>query len=163
MIDFINESDMKFVSDNVFHIEKSQEFTILGDNVKSVEFVRVRDNDLMFIEAKTSFPNPNNPVKGNAEKFESEILEICDKFNHSLNLFASLSLGVSKNTIPEALTLPENLEIVFVLVIKNHNLKWCKAIRDGIMITLPLYFKRIWKPTVFVINQAVAVRQGLAE
>ena len=85
-----NESGMDFVSDKAFHIEKSQIYTNIGASVKSIEFIRLDGDKLMFIEAKTTFPNPNNPDADNVTRFQSEIEDMRDKFIHSLNLFSSM-------------------------------------------------------------------------
>jgi hypothetical protein len=49
----IIESGMQFVSENVFHIEKSQQYATLGGSVRTVEFVRAMDDKLLFVEAKS--------------------------------------------------------------------------------------------------------------
>ena len=47
----ISESGMEFVSDNAFYIEKSDLYTKLGDGVRSVEFIRIKGDKLLFVEA----------------------------------------------------------------------------------------------------------------
>jgi hypothetical protein len=103
----IRESGMCFVADNAFHIEKSPQYTELGDSVKTVEFVRAKGERLLFVEAKSSFPNPRNKrpnqAKGNKtgeEIFREEIADICDKFTHSLNLYSAVDIGVTKDGFP---------------------------------------------------------------
>jgi hypothetical protein len=61
----IVESGMQFASDNVFHIEKSPQYAAFGGSVRTVEFIRAMDDKLLFVEAKSSFPNPHN-LKPNA-------------------------------------------------------------------------------------------------
>lgn len=161
MANIITESGMDFIADNSFHIEKSGIYTKLGQGIRSIEFVRVKDEKLLFIEAKTTFPNPNNPSMENLNKFQSEINEICDKFIHSLNLFSSVTVGVAENAFPISFVLPEKTSMKFILVIKNHESKWCRIIKTAITCALPLYLKEIWKPEVFVVNQTVATEQGL--
>jgi len=65
MSDVITESKMEFISDNAFRIEKSPLYTNLGEGIKSVEFIRVKEDNLLFVEARSSFPDPNNPDAGN--------------------------------------------------------------------------------------------------
>jgi len=161
MPNIITESGMNFVADNAFHIEKSLLYTNLGDGVRSVEFVRGKANNLLFIEAKTTFPSPDNPSTENFVKFQTQIDEICDKFIHSLNLFSSVKIGVAEDELSNDLILPEKISLVFILVIKNHEFKWCKPIREKLMTTLPLYLKKIWKPEIYVINKDVAAKYSL--
>jgi len=157
----ITESGMDFIADNTFYIEKSSLYTDLGDGVRSVEFIRVKDGNLLFVEAKTTFPNPNNPSADNYSKFQSEISDICDKFTHSLNLFSSVEVGVAKNGFADDFVLPEKISLVFILVVKNHEFEWCKPIKGKFIAALPTYLKKIWKPEVYVINRKTAAEQGL--
>jgi hypothetical protein len=78
MAKIITESGMNFIANNAFHIEKSNIYTKLKDSIKTVEFIRAKGDNLLFVEAKSSFPNPNNPES--YTKFQSEIDDICDKF-----------------------------------------------------------------------------------
>jgi hypothetical protein len=61
----------------------------------------------MFVEAKTSLANPNNPDLKNREKFEKEISEICEKFIHSLNLYSTIKVGVGEQELTSAFDFPE--------------------------------------------------------
>jgi hypothetical protein len=158
----ITESGMDFISDNIFHIEQSCLYKSLGKEIRSVEFIRIKDENLMFIEAKTSFPNPDNPSEENKMRFQNEVDEICEKFTHSLNMLSSISLGVAENKFHDDFILPEKTSIVFVLVIKDHEFKWCKPIKNKIEEILPHYLTKIWKPLVFVINHEVAIKRNLA-
>jgi len=161
MASVITESDMDFIAENTFHIEKSKLYTNLGEGVRSVEFVRVKNDNLLFVEAKTTFPNPDNPSVDNSARFQSEIDDVCDKFIHSLNLFSSVKVGLAEDVFDSSFVLPEKVSLVFILVIKTHEFKWCNKIKGTLMATLPLYLKRIWKPKVYVINQEVAAKLNL--
>jgi hypothetical protein len=161
MADTIKESGMDFVTDNTFHIEKSPQYALINDNIKSVEFVRVKDNKLLFVEAKTTFANPQNPVSGNRQKFENEIAEICEKFIHSLNLYSSIDVGITADKFPTGYTPADKVVLVFVLVVKNHKLEWCAPIKTGLLEKLPLYIKKIWKPAVVVMNSEKAVEEHI--
>ncbi len=167
MVDVITESGMDFVADNVFHIEDSMLYTDLRNNgVKCVEFVRVKGEELLFIEAKASFSNPNNPSVENPKKFDEEIDDIFDKFIHSLHLFASVKVGVNEETLPCNFVIPEKVSLKFVLVVKNHKLDWCMPIQKGLMANLnkyPPYFKEIWDPNVLVLNHEKAVQYGFVK
>ena len=157
----ITESGMSFIADNSFHIEESNLYKGLGKGVRSVEFLRIKDNKLLFIEAKRSFPNPNNPDIENMERFQLEIDEVCEKFIHSLNLLFSIEVGVLDSVFESDFILPEKIVLEFVLVIKNHEMKWCKLVQDKLTTNLPKYIIKIWKPIVYVINYENAARWKL--
>ena len=157
----ILESGMEFVSDNAFYIEKSDLYTKLGDSVRSVEFIRVKGDKLLFVEAKTTFPDPNNPNVENKARFQSGIGEICEKFIHSLNLVSSVEVGVAGNTYKQNFILPDSVSIEFILVIKKHELKWCKQVKEKLTTTLPKHIIKIWRPVVHVINADNAKRWNL--
>ena len=161
MLNTITESGMDFVADNAFHIETSQLYLNLGAGIKSVEFLRVIDNKLLFVEAKTTFPNPNNPSADNLVRFHSEIDDICDKFIHSLNLLSSVEVGVAESVTDKEFALPGKVSLEFCLVIRNHEPEWCKDVEKAFMAAFPLYLKKIWKPTVYVINQEIATKWHL--
>ena len=162
MSNVINESDMDFISDNAFHIEKSTLYANIGEGVKTVELVRAKDDRLLFIEAKTTFPNPNNPDSDSSERFIAEIRDILDKFVHSLNMFSAVEIGVLQDDEQESMILTKNVSLVFILVVKNHEFEWCKPIERELIAFLPRYFKRIWKPNVLVINHEEAINLELA-
>jgi len=161
MSDDINESGMDFIADNAFWIEKSTLYKNLGEGIKSVEFIRVKEDNLLFVEAKSSFPDPNNPVTGNLAEFNSQIVDICEKFLHSLNILSSVIVRVAKSTLPEDFILPERTSLVLILVLKNHDFKGCRRVKAKIVSSLPLYLKEIWKPAVFVINHQTAINRNL--
>ena len=162
MTDSIYESGINFIANNTFYIEKSELYKNIGNDVRTVEFIRIKDNKLMFVEAKTTFPNPNNPENDNPNIYRAEICAITDKFIHSLHLLSSLCVGVTKDTLFEKNIFPDNVSLVFILVIKNHMLDWCKPIEYLLKASLPLYLTNIWKPNVIVINHDAAIKYGLA-
>jgi hypothetical protein len=161
MADFIFESGIQFVADNTFRIEASTAYKGLGGGIKTVEFVRRKDNALMFVEAKKTFPNPAY----NGEQFETQSTEIADKFIHSLNLYAAIALGVQSDEISVTNNATDkNTTIVFVLVIRNHKIEWCKQVRKKLLMIINecAYFRKIWHPELFVINYDMAIKYGLA-
>jgi hypothetical protein len=163
MPDYIEESGMRFIAENAFHIEKSYPYTKLkGSCVKSVEFIRIENRNLLLVEAKTTIANPNNPDVDNRKKFDLEIGEICDKFVHSLNLFSTIRIGVVNEKLPTAFTTDDQLSLVLILVVRNYEVKWCKPVQQKIHEILPKYFTKIWKPEVRVINYATAIKYGIA-
>ncbi|GHV89865.1 hypothetical protein AGMMS50268_03680 [Spirochaetia bacterium] len=163
MPNYIEESGMHFIAENAFYIEKSAPYIPLkGSGIKSVEFIRIRNHDLLFVEAKTSIANPGNPDVENLKKFNTEIEDICDKFIHSLNLFSAIMVGVKKETLPIVFDSADQLSLMLILVVKDHDLKWCKPVQQKLQRILPEYFKKIWKPVVHVINHDAAIKHGIA-
>ena len=167
----IIESGLNFVPDNAIHIEKSPLYTQLGENVKSVEFVRTIGKKLLFVEAKSSFPNPNNPApnpdKGNktgTELFREEIADICEKFIHSLNLYSAAEVGVTEIGFPQGYTPSEKVSLEFVLVINGFKKSWCYGVERALLnkIRESICMARIWKPKVYVINHEAAIIKNLA-
>ena len=156
-----DQSGMDFIADNTFHIENSSIYVNIGKGIKSVEFIRAKEDKLLFVEAKTTFPNPDNPSAENYKRFQEEINNICDKFIHSLNIYASIKIGVNDEVFAADFAPPETISIVFILVIKNHKTSWCRKITPKIISMLPPYFKKIWKPEVYVFNHETAIKQNL--
>ena len=163
MVNLIKDrSGMDFIADNTFHIESSSAYLNIGEGVKSVEFIRVMNDKLLFVEAKTTFPNPDNPSAENYERFQAEINDICDKFIHSLNLYSAIEVGVKEEIFTNDFLLPEKVSLIFILVVKNHELSWCRKIKPKFISTLPSYLKKVWEPEVYVINHKTAIKENLA-
>jgi hypothetical protein len=156
----IMESGMEFITDNVFHIEKSQALMEAGQGIKSVEFVRMINDRLMFLEAKTTFPNPE---KADVNRFDEEVNNVCKKFIHSITLYSSIVLGVHYEELPRIFIAESKKTIWFVLVICNHELAWCRYIQTKICSSLPEYLQKIWNPQVFVINKKSAMKYNLVK
>jgi|GEM_PF-1079801 len=162
MLDPIIESEMSFRADNTFHIEQSQTYRRMS-GIKSVEFVRRKDSSLLFVEAKISFPNLETDDKTKIQRYEAEIRAVKDKFIHSLNLFASIALGVNDDDITATGNKgSKKTDVTFVFVIRNHRTKWCRPIRDMLIDEFPPYLLKIWKPVVLVINHEAAVKKEIA-
>ncbi|MDR2466667.1 MAG: hypothetical protein LBD35_04665 [Prevotellaceae bacterium] len=156
----ITESGMNFVADNTFHIERSDIYTKLKNSIKTVEFIRSKDDYLLFVEAKSSFPNPNNPES--SEKFQSAIDDICDKFTHSLNLYASIAIGAN-GQLPSDFKPAVKVSLNFILVINNFELRWCVPIEKALInqLSKSKCIAKIWKPNIFVLNNEMALKQNL--
>lgn len=162
MAEIITESGMNFIADNVFHIEKSDIYTKLKDSIKTVEFIRAKDDKLLFVEAKSSFPNPGNPAS--SANFQSAIDDICDKFIHSLNLYASIAIGVT-GQLPPDFKPAIKVSIEFILIFNNFEQRWCIPIEKALTNQLRKSecIAKIWKPTVFVINREMATKQNFTQ
>ena len=81
------ESNMifEFEEKHIFQIENSNLHSSLGDGIKTVEFVvSVKPDEILFVEAKSSSPQPKAE---NKERFDEFIDEISDKFIHSFNMY----------------------------------------------------------------------------
>jgi hypothetical protein len=158
----IIESGMPFIADNAFHIENSAAYITLGCGIKSVEFVRRKNEFLMFVEAKSTFPNPNK----SEERFDGAADDIAEKFVHSVNLYASITLDVyTEDTSALSNSSCKNSAITLVLVIRDHKTEWCKRVKNklDLLLNQSAYFREIWRPKVFVINYASAIEFGIAE
>jgi hypothetical protein len=153
-----NVSGMNFIAVNAFHIEKSPQYAVVGENVRSVEFVRVMNNKLIFVEAKTTFANPEN----NDNQYKEEIDEICEKFIHSLNLYSSIVVGITDESFPNDFKPENKMSLVFIVVIKSHKSEWCRPIKMKIMSLLPSHLTAIWKPTVYVVNHQTAINKKIS-
>ena len=58
---FPHFSSMEFISDDAYPIEDSWAYISLSDKgIRSVEFVRIINDKLLFIEARASIAHPDN-------------------------------------------------------------------------------------------------------
>ncbi|MCL2036069.1 MAG: hypothetical protein FWG83_01610 [Oscillospiraceae bacterium] len=162
MNDYIEESDMNFIPDNSFRIEKSKVYDDLKHSkIKTVEFIRVKgDRLLLFVEAKPRLHDPDK-LQRNVKIFEEEIIEIKDKFIHALNLFSAIKVGVKEADFPDDFVLPKRLSLTFILVVKKNSERESLKAREKLMSLLPNYLKTIWEPKVFVLNYTQAKEQKL--
>jgi len=151
-------SNMEFISVDAYLIEDSPVYEKLRDNgIRSVEFVRIKDNKMLFIEAKTTLANPDS----SPNPYKKEIEEIYEKFIHSLSLLSAIEVGVIKEILPSAFNAHNKLSLIFILVIRNHRGEWCRPIKREIEQRLPIELKKIWQPTVLVINYEMAKKLQL--
>lgn len=161
----INESNMvfgEFEEDKVFQIEKSKIHNKIGNGIKVVEFILLKNtNELNFIEAKSSSPRP---TKDNLIRFDEFIGEISDKFIHSFNLYYSAILKRNENYLEinnNFFQLDNSyLKLKFILVIKNHEIDWLMPISEALKKNLS-YHNTIWKSEIVVINEEIAKKHQL--
>lgn len=161
----INESNMifgDFEEDRVFQIENSKLHKNIGNGIKVVEFILLsKENELSFIEAKSSSPKP---IKDNIIRFNEFINEISDKFIHSFNLYYSAILQRCKEC--EELNLNfvnldnSQINFKFILVIKGHRTEWLMPLSDALKESLS-YHNTIWKSKVIVFNDELAKKYKL--
>ena len=147
------ESDMDFLplfnEGNSFYVERSQLLSKLGDGVKSVEFMALMPGrKLYFIEAKSSAPNPDNK-----DDFCKYCVEMLEKVQHSIDLFASKELEVNKDfeeEIPECFNEKFiDYRLFFLLIIKKYREEWCSDVLDGLQRKL-IALRKIWKIEIVV-------------
>jgi hypothetical protein len=160
-------SKMPLIIDDAFLIEDSSSYKSLPEGLRSVEFIRRKENNLVLVEAKETFANPLNiEIKDNQKTaFEIDSDEVTEKFLHSLTLFASIAVGLKSEDITAINNKTSELtQIKLVLIIKNHELDWCKPIKKKLstLIDEHFYFREIWRPEIFVINYNTAKKYGLA-
>ena len=160
----IPESGMQFGPFDeryIFQIEKSQLYKSLGENIKAVEFVLCQQmNKICFIEAKSSAPQPHNN-----KDFDKFILELYDKFVHSIELFFSTILKRKKDIYGEMPSCFHEAEyariaIKLILVINGHEIGWLSPISDALKRKLKRQIKT-WDLTVTVLNHDLAYENQL--
>ena len=166
MIDYI-ESKMDFsplfIGDNSIYIEKSQFRLKQCKGVRTVEFITVHaKNKLIFIEAKETAPNPNNP------KSKERIVEyyqiLSEKIQQSLDMFVSKEVNVNLDVHNEFSkcfnkTKFTDYKLIFMLVIRNHEKKWCSDVVDVLKRKL-LALRKIWNMEIVVYTGEEAVQKG---
>ncbi|MDR1539555.1 MAG: hypothetical protein LBU32_16455 [Clostridiales bacterium] len=154
---FPHYSGMDFVPDNAFVIEDAPVRLTCGEHIRSVEFIRRKGTDLIFIEAKSSFANPaSSPAP-----YRTEVSEICEKFIHSLNILSAIKVGAVDEALPAQFDYSGKASLMFILVVRDHKAQWCRPIKRELEQLLPVHIKKIWKPSVYVINSETARKQNL--
>lgn len=153
------ESGMKFSfeENKSFYIEKSDLYESLrGKGISVVECLTLKELRrgvyVLFIEAKTSAPNPNSHefIDEIAKKFLDSLL-ICSAI-HSEVQSVSGSIVLGKELQRHLYSQPK---IQFILIIKNHQKEWCNSVQEALQKRLHALLK-IWKAEVLVLNEAQA-------
>lgn len=164
---YIEESGMRFgpfMPGDIFPIETSTVYRQLGDTYKTVEFVCLKgekeNRRLLFIEAKSSSPNPNNRE---SPAFDRWIGDVAEKFRDSWQLFLAAKTGIRDasevgTTIRE--TPLSQCRVLFVLVISNHELEWLPPVRDALAVQLRKLIG-LWKIQVIALNREIALSRKL--
>ena len=134
-----------------------QRHIIKNKGIRSVEFVRIKDDKLLFIEARASVAHPDD----SPEPFSKQVNEIYEKFLHSLNLFSSIKVGIIDESLPTPFNSESKLSLVFVLVIRDHKPDWCRKVKAELNQCLPKHLVKIWRPEVMVINYEKARKYDL--
>lgn len=150
-----------FEEADVFEIEKSNVNQLIGEHIRTVEFILCREqNQILFVEAKSSSPQERT----DKERYEKFIGEIAEKFVQSFEIYQTLRCDrySTEKSIGEHLKQQEwdKVEIKFVLVIHGHQKEWLAPLRETLMKSMSTYLK-IWKSTVIVLNDEMAERYHL--
>lgn len=163
----IPESDMEFGTyqeKQVFRIEESEQYMkkLRQQRVRCCEFILLRSNKLLFIEAKKSYPDPINGIIKDENQYNTDIKEIVEKMRHSLDLYANILLNrYAQDGVSEEMKNIENLTIRLVLVIKNADKSWIIPLQEKFR--KELYPEmHIWKIQDFIIlNEEQARKKRL--
>jgi len=154
-----------FAQGNSFHIEKSAFRSKQCRNVKTVEFITLKEGrKLFFIEAKRTAPNPNNPV--NKENDLEYYQDLSEKMQQSLDMILSKEVGVNIDTdgeFPQCFseTAFSAYKLIFLLVIREHERKWSDDVKQKLQRKL-LAMRNIWKIEIIVLTGKEAIRKGFA-
>lgn len=167
----IQESGMNFgpfEEKDLCWIEHSCLYNRLQENVQMVEFILKQDENLIFLEAKSSSPRQLQiPVEiKKAKKLETVvypspyIAEIYNKMNNALQLLLSANLkriADEKNEVVDFVDLTHfnQYKIKFYLVINGHEKGWLRAIQYVLEKQL-LPQMKIWNISVKVLNDEMA-------
>lgn len=155
-----------FPNDNIFLIEKSKFYDNGRDKLKTVEFVYVNSSatNLLFLEAKTTAPNINNPAS--KEDIQIYLNDLEKKFHHSLAVTFGLIQGRHEDEIDEVSSKIKNVDlktikIVLTLVITNFKIEWLPEWQDLLNEEFR-GLKRAWKNVeIYVINKEIAKEKNL--
>lgn len=146
---------------DIFEIEKSNVNQMIGQHIRTVEFVMCRDKEqILFIEAKSSTPKE----KTSKERYNEFITEIVEKFVQSFEIYHALKYNryhtnaeIGEHLIQQKW---DKVNIKFILVIHGHKREWLPPLREALMKKMNIYLK-IWKSTVIVLNDEMAKRYKL--
>ena len=168
---YISESDMTFGpfdQDRLFHIDKSDVYRQIGENVKTVEYIYLNDRKtLQLVEVKTSMPNidTRSESQEKQEKYEKDYQDLTDKFVHSVNLLTAVLLGKHGQMQDVGETLASissfrDIRFCFILVVRNSEDQWLAGPKAELDYRLKA-FRKIWKADVIVLNEELAKKKGL--
>lgn len=164
----VEESGMTFgpfVEKDFFHIEKSDVYQEIENNVKIVEFVLHKQKgdigQIWLIEAKKSSPHPGNP-----KDWDDFLTEIMEKFDNGLCLV--IALCINRHADPDFKESLRNVNLANVqfqltLVIKGHKTEWLPPLKDALQQKLIPLCKslNLGANPVLVLNDSMALEKGL--
>jgi len=151
-----------FESDNTFCIEGSNFHLEQCKNVKSVEFITLHDNNILyFVEAKRTAPNPDAPE--NKENVDKYFHDLTGKIQQSIDMLVSKEVGVNvdaDNEFPACFggSAFSKYKLIFLLIIRNSQKEWCSDVQTKLQREL-LALRKIWKLEVIVLAGNDAIRK----
>ena len=167
----IRESGVDFdpyEENRLFHIEQSTLYASFGEGIKTTEFILQKNANIIFVEAKTNVPNPENKDLSakNRENYETFFSEVPAKFVDSFGIYTAALLRKYSNVSEIGTDLQEPdlsaKKLIFALVITNPTaqIDWLPPIHAVLEDRLRRWMK-IWDIDVVVCNQALAKQYGL--
>ncbi|MBI9032056.1 hypothetical protein JEZ13_08675 [bacterium] len=166
MSKIITESGMKFgpfEDKYLYEIEKSKMVQTL--QIKIVEIIIYYKKSLIFLEAKSSSPDPNQAFSDRQCNFDEYIKDVSRKFINSVNIFVSICIKRNKDKISTELEKIDfsTTNIKLLLVIKDHKMEWLSPINDALKFRLNDLCKslNINPSNILTINDTMAKEKKL--
>ncbi len=166
MSKIISESGMDFGPFDekyLYQIEKSKMVQSL--QIKIVEFIVYYKKALIFLEAKSSSPEPNQALSDKKGNFDEYIDDVSRKFINSVNIFVSICIKRNKDKISTELEKIDfsTINIKLLLVIKDHKIEWLSPISDALKTRLNDLCKtlNINPINILIINDTMAKEKKL--
>lgn len=150
-----------FEEADIFEIEKSNVNQMIGEHIRTVEFIMCREeNQILFLEAKSSSPQE----KTGKERYDAFVTEIVEKFVQSFEIYHTLrykrydtNVSMGEHLLQQEW---DKVQIKFVLVIHGHQKEWLAPLREALIRNMRVYLK-IWRSTVVVLNDEMAEQYKL--
>lgn len=152
----ILESEMwlgAFPLENFFWIEQDEIYkkNLRFSGIKLVECIVARDTQLLFIEAKSSAPNPNSLLT--PERLKEFLSDIHQKFTESLDLYLNRALV---NRVPYGFRDIDynGCTFTFILIIRREEDGWIPQLQEKLLSELrhdSLW--KIWNCRLFVLTE----------
>ena len=163
------ESGMTFGpydKNDVFRIEKSELYQkVFIHDLRTLEFVIWHNENLVFLEAKTSTPDYRNTNESDEKKkkYKKFINSIAEKFEDSIDLYFSLITGrqIDSDFSEKLLKLDySKINIVLVVVIKNAYGESLIHYKDKLNTMLRVKMK-VWNiKNILLIDEETAQKKG---
>lgn len=168
---YITESGMKFgefKDENLFYIEESNVYKSIGTSVKTVEFIAIKDDDIILLEAKMGCPQPcKDEQEDKRLNFEQFYNDIAEKFIDSFHVYLSSilnkhdSMEIGENLKNLDLVKSKNFKFVLVLTSDEIQEDWLRDPKLELDMRLKKY-RQIWNVKIIVLNKILAIEKGIA-